>query len=265
MLSGCALPGFSSPPASAVAQAAPAAALPGWWTLLHDPAIDTLAQAALADSPTLAQALARIDEARATLGSADAQRLPTVGASAGLAAGSGHQLLDPRGLPLEELDVEERVGTDPLEPDPALALQIAAYEQAIDLTEAAQAGELDEAAWREALATLRVLQPHPIPTIHNLPGIAQTVEQRCTDLAYHMAETLALIKAYEACSAPRLQPYGYTLVLWAIAVGLVVLGEFPDAWTILGAAIIVGAGVFALLRERALAARDVPRTSPEPV
>ncbi len=76
---------------------------------------------------------------------------------------------------------------------------------------------------------------------------------------------LALIKAYEACSAPRLQPYGYTLVLWAILVGLVGLGEFPDAWTILGAAIVVGAGVFALLRERHLAARALPATPPEPV
>lgn len=76
---------------------------------------------------------------------------------------------------------------------------------------------------------------------------------------------LALIKAYEACSAPRLQPYGYTLVLWAIAVGLIGLGEFPDVWTIVGAAIIVGAGVFALLRERHLAARAIPTTPPEPV
>lgn len=73
---------------------------------------------------------------------------------------------------------------------------------------------------------------------------------------------LALIKAYEACSAPRLQPYGYTLVLWAIAVGLVALGEFPDLWTILGAAIIVGAGVFALLRERALARAAALRAVP---
>jgi drug/metabolite transporter (DMT)-like permease len=76
---------------------------------------------------------------------------------------------------------------------------------------------------------------------------------------------LALIKAYEACSAPRLQPYGYTLVLWAIVVGLVGLGEFPDLWIIIGAAIIVGAGVFALLRERQLAARALPATPVEPV
>jgi len=65
----------------------------------------------------------------------------------------------------------------------------------------------------------------------------------------------ALIKAYEACSAPRLQPYGYTLVLWAIVVGAVGLNEFPDEWTLIGAAIIVGAGVFAWLRERQVSAR----------
>ena len=59
-----------------------------------------------------------------------------------------------------------------------------------------------------------------------------------------------LIKAYEACSAPRLQPYGYSLVLWAIASGALGLGEFPDTWTLTGAAIIVAAGLFALLRER---------------
>jgi drug/metabolite transporter (DMT)-like permease len=58
-----------------------------------------------------------------------------------------------------------------------------------------------------------------------------------------------LIKAYQACSAPRLQPFGYTLVVWAIAVGWLGLGEFPDEITLLGAAIIVAAGLFALSRE----------------
>jgi outer membrane protein, multidrug efflux system len=56
-----------------------------WWRALGDGAIDTLTEAALADSPTLAQALARIDEARASAGGAEAARWPTFGASAGLA------------------------------------------------------------------------------------------------------------------------------------------------------------------------------------
>jgi len=78
LLAGCAT---STPPAAPNAPGA--AEQPGWWTQLHDPAIDALSQAALNDSPTLAQALARMDETGAALGNAEAQRLPTVGASAG--------------------------------------------------------------------------------------------------------------------------------------------------------------------------------------
>jgi multidrug efflux system outer membrane protein len=77
LLAGCA----SSPPPTA--PDVPVTGAPsGWWTQLHDPAIDALSQATLDDSPTLAQAVARIDEARAALSSAEARRLPTVGANA---------------------------------------------------------------------------------------------------------------------------------------------------------------------------------------
>lgn len=58
-----------------------------WWRALHDPAIDALAEAAFADNPTLAQAVARVDEARATLGVNTAARAPTVTASAGVTRG----------------------------------------------------------------------------------------------------------------------------------------------------------------------------------
>lgn len=73
---------WSSPSAAAQGQA-PALA-ESWWRALGDPAIDTLAEAAFADSPTLAQAVARIDEALATLGVNAAAQLPTIGASASL-------------------------------------------------------------------------------------------------------------------------------------------------------------------------------------
>jgi NodT family efflux transporter outer membrane factor (OMF) lipoprotein len=47
-----------------------------WWQQLHDPAVDALTTAAYVDSPTLAQAVARVDEASATLGVNAAQRFP---------------------------------------------------------------------------------------------------------------------------------------------------------------------------------------------
>jgi len=53
-----------------------------WWTVLSDPAVDALVDAALAGSPTLSQALSRVDEARAVLGVSAAQSGPIVGASA---------------------------------------------------------------------------------------------------------------------------------------------------------------------------------------
>ncbi len=67
-----------------------------------------------------------------------------------------------------------------------------------------------------------------------------------------------LIRAYAVCQAPRLQPFVYTLVVWAVVVGYVGLGEFPDGWTLAGAAVIVVAGLFALVEERR-AARARPR------
>lgn len=47
-------------------------------------------------------------------------------------------------------------------------------------------------------------------------------------------------------------PFRYTSLLWAILLGWLAFGAFPDFWTIIGAAIVVGAGIFTLLRERAL-------------
>jgi drug/metabolite transporter (DMT)-like permease len=51
-------------------------------------------------------------------------------------------------------------------------------------------------------------------------------------------------------------PFRYTSLLWAIVLGFLAFGDLPDGWTLAGAAIVVGAGVFTLLRERALARAD---------
>jgi drug/metabolite transporter (DMT)-like permease len=47
-------------------------------------------------------------------------------------------------------------------------------------------------------------------------------------------------------------PFRYTSLLWAIVLGLLVFGDWPDRWTLIGAAIVVGAGLFTLWRERQL-------------
>lgn len=54
----------------------------GWWRLLNDQAVDRLVAAGLEDNPTLTEAAARLDQARADLSSQDAARGPTLSANA---------------------------------------------------------------------------------------------------------------------------------------------------------------------------------------
>ncbi|QRZ13607.1 DMT family transporter [Paracoccus methylovorus] len=47
-------------------------------------------------------------------------------------------------------------------------------------------------------------------------------------------------------------PFRYTSLVWAVVLGLVIFGEWPDAWTWAGASLVVGAGIYTILRERKL-------------
>ncbi len=49
-------------------------------------------------------------------------------------------------------------------------------------------------------------------------------------------------------------PFRYTSLLWALLLGLVVFGDWPDSLTLLGAAIVVATGIFSFRREQKLAA-----------
>ena len=48
-------------------------------------------------------------------------------------------------------------------------------------------------------------------------------------------------------------PFRYTGLVWALILGLVVFGDWPDGLTLTGAAIVVATGLFTLYRERKLA------------
>jgi drug/metabolite transporter (DMT)-like permease len=47
-------------------------------------------------------------------------------------------------------------------------------------------------------------------------------------------------------------PYQYTMIVWAVMFGFIVFGDVPQPATIIGAAIIIGAGLYIFLRERKL-------------
>ncbi|MHA6347010.1 DMT family transporter [Roseivivax sp. CAU 1761] len=57
-------------------------------------------------------------------------------------------------------------------------------------------------------------------------------------------------------------PFRYTRILFALLIGFLAFGERPDAMTLLGAAMIVGSGLYTLLREHRLARQRAPEVPP---
>lgn len=58
-----------------------------------------------------------------------------------------------------------------------------------------------------------------------------------------------LIKAFALAEAAAIAPFGYTGLIWAALWGWLFFGAVPDVWTVLGACIIVAAGLYVWARE----------------
>jgi drug/metabolite transporter (DMT)-like permease len=71
-----------------------------------------------------------------------------------------------------------------------------------------------------------------------LIGVASTAGQWIVVLAFRYAD------------ASVLAPFSYTQLVWVSTLGFLVFGEVPDAWTVVGAAFIVGSGLYTAHRER---------------
>ncbi|WP_116084168.1 DMT family transporter [Tropicimonas sp. IMCC34011] len=72
----------------------------------------------------------------------------------------------------------------------------------------------------------------------------------------------ALVGASRIGDIAFIAPFRYARLLFALIVGAVVFGERPDAWTLLGAAIIIASGLYTLARERLKAVRPPGGESP---
>jgi drug/metabolite transporter (DMT)-like permease len=70
------------------------------------------------------------------------------------------------------------------------------------------------------------------------------------------------ILAFRHAPASALTPFTYTQLIWATLLGWLVYGAFPDAFTLVGMAVIAGSGLLITLHERrrALAASPAPVT-----
>jgi len=65
-----------------------------------------------------------------------------------------------------------------------------------------------------------------------------------------------LIAAHRRAPASTLAPFIYSQLVWVLILGYVVFDNLPSGWTIAGAVIVVGSGLYILNRERQLGMRS---------
>jgi drug/metabolite transporter (DMT)-like permease len=61
---------------------------------------------------------------------------------------------------------------------------------------------------------------------------------------------LILIKAYVYASAARLAPFSYSQLIWVSFIGFIMFGDFPDAWSLIGMAVVIASGVYVANHQR---------------
>ncbi len=73
-----------------------------------------------------------------------------------------------------------------------------------------------------------------------------------------MLSLFCVVRSLKFASASVVVPYQYTLILWSVLFGWSLFGELPDAYTMVGATIIVAAGLYIFWREQTRAAPLTP-------
>jgi drug/metabolite transporter (DMT)-like permease len=63
---------------------------------------------------------------------------------------------------------------------------------------------------------------------------------------------LFLTQAYRHAEASLIAPFEYTSMVWVILIGYFVFAEVPTVSVLVGSAIVIGSGIFVILRERRL-------------
>ena len=80
--------------------------------------------------------------------------------------------------------------------------------------------------------------------------------------AFSVSALLCVNRSLKLAPASVVVPYQYSMIVWAVMFGYFVFGDVPQPATIVGAAIIIGAGIYIFLRERELGRQDAAVSPP---
>ncbi len=70
------------------------------------------------------------------------------------------------------------------------------------------------------------------------------------------------VAAFRGVDLSIVAPFRYSALLWAGIAGYILFGEIPDRWSLMGAVLIVGSGVYALHREAVRGQEVTSRATP---
>jgi drug/metabolite transporter (DMT)-like permease len=125
-----------------------------------------------------------------------------------------------------------------------------------------EAPDLTLAAWQMvgtliAGALVAPFSWRPFASAHDIPLLALLGVTA-------LVAIVAVNRSLRLAPASVVVPYQYTLIVWAVLFGYFVFGDVPSWRVVVGAAIIVAAGLFIFFREQTVAEEPVPQVAPGP-
>ena len=102
----------------------------------------------------------------------------------------------------------------------------------------------------------------PLPLVWQMPQGWQWLPLLMMGLAATAGHSMH-IKAHRLAPASAIAPFNYIQIVWMTIGGALVFGQFPDGWTLLGAAIVVASGAYVFARERKKGVTTVQDATPE--
>jgi drug/metabolite transporter (DMT)-like permease len=98
-----------------------------------------------------------------------------------------------------------------------------------------------------ATAPFAWLTPSPLDlALLSLFGVISIVALACVNYSLKLAAASVVV------------PYQYTIIVWAIVLGYLVFGNWPDGFTLAGAGIIIAAGLYIFWREQTQREQEPP-------
>jgi drug/metabolite transporter (DMT)-like permease len=90
-----------------------------------------------------------------------------------------------------------------------------------------------------------------VPFVWNTPDSILTWIMLVVIGAFGAVGHWLLILAHARAPAAVLSPFIYSQIVWMLALGYVIFGQWPDEWTLVGAGVVIASGLYLLSREHA--------------